>query len=275
MNENELREKLVSTAVSFLGCKESNGTHKQIIDIYNGVSGTTIKVVEGNISDSVGYRNIQINGRYIRGYGIPNYAAKVGAVITTPTATVPKPTVTPSKTNSNTQYNVGDVVSFVGTKHYSNANASVAKSCKPGTAKVTARALGSKHPYHLIAIKGGGSNVYGFVNASDISRNVSSGSTSSSVASNTNSTNSANAKIDSAKSFSKSLAGTYQAIENLNLRSGAGTFKRSLIIIPKNSKVKCYGYYTNVGGVKWYYVTFTSSNGDKFTGFVSSKYLKK
>jgi len=29
------RQKLVNTAASFIGCKESNGTHKQIIDIYN------------------------------------------------------------------------------------------------------------------------------------------------------------------------------------------------------------------------------------------------
>lgn len=37
----------------------------------------TIKVIEGNIRDSVGYRYININGKYIRGYGTPNYASKV------------------------------------------------------------------------------------------------------------------------------------------------------------------------------------------------------
>ena len=36
MTEMELRMKLVETAKSYLGCKESDGSHKQIIDIYNG-----------------------------------------------------------------------------------------------------------------------------------------------------------------------------------------------------------------------------------------------
>ena len=40
------------------------------------VNGTTIKVIEGNMDNAVGYRSIQVNARYIRGYGIPNYASK-------------------------------------------------------------------------------------------------------------------------------------------------------------------------------------------------------
>lgn len=35
MTENELREKVVNTAIKYLGCKESDGSHKKIIDIYN------------------------------------------------------------------------------------------------------------------------------------------------------------------------------------------------------------------------------------------------
>lgn len=47
------------------------------------VSGSTITIIEGNISDSVGTRRIQRNARYIRGYGCPDYAgwaAKAPAV---------------------------------------------------------------------------------------------------------------------------------------------------------------------------------------------------
>ena len=164
MTERQLREKAVNTAKAWSGCKESNGTHKQIIDLYNsvkplprgyavkyndawcatfvsavgiaaglskvilrecgcgamidlykaagrwqendayvpdvgdvvfydwqdtgkgdntgypdhvgmvcGVSGSTIKVVEGNKNDAVEYRDLQVNGRYIRGYGLPDY----------------------------------------------------------------------------------------------------------------------------------------------------------------------------------------------------------
>ena len=32
---NERREKIICVAQSFLGCKEENGSHKRIIDIYN------------------------------------------------------------------------------------------------------------------------------------------------------------------------------------------------------------------------------------------------
>ena len=167
MTESQLREKIVSIAVGWLGCRESNGTHKKIIDVYNShkplargykvkytdkwcstfasavaivagltdiiptecgcenhiklfktlgawvesdaytpkagdyifydwndngvgdnkgyadhvgiivsVSGTSIKVIEGNISNAVGYRSLKVDGRYIRGYGVPNYASK-------------------------------------------------------------------------------------------------------------------------------------------------------------------------------------------------------
>lgn len=64
---------------------------------------------------------------------------------------------------------IGDVVEFTGTKHYVSSTAKTASSCKPGKAKVTALAKGKAHPYHLIAVSGGGSTVYGWVNAADIS----------------------------------------------------------------------------------------------------------
>lgn len=63
---------------------------------------------------------------------------------------------------------VGDVVTFTGTKHYVSSNSTNGKSCKPGKAKVTAVAKSGKHPYHLIWASGGGSNVYGWVDAADI-----------------------------------------------------------------------------------------------------------
>lgn len=60
---------------------------------------------------------------------------------------------------------VGDVVNFAGGRHYASANATTGPSCKNGKAKITQiYQLGkSKHPYHLIAVSGGGSNVYGWV----------------------------------------------------------------------------------------------------------------
>ena len=38
------------------------------------VSGNTFKVLEGNYSNEVKSRTMQIDGKYIRGFGLPNYA---------------------------------------------------------------------------------------------------------------------------------------------------------------------------------------------------------
>lgn len=67
---------------------------------------------------------------------------------------------------------VGDVVEFTGSRHYVSATATTASSCKPGKAKVTALAKGKAHPYHLIAVSGGGSTVYGWTDAADIKTNA-------------------------------------------------------------------------------------------------------
>ncbi len=52
----------------------------------------------------------------------------------------------------------------------------VAYGCKAGQAKVTNKAEGAIHPYHLQAISGKGSTVYGWVNAGDISGKTGGGS---------------------------------------------------------------------------------------------------
>ena len=170
ITEAQARQKLVSVATQWYGRKESDGSHREIIDIYNGhaplargyrvkytdawcatfgsaaaiaagytdiipvecgcgqmielfrkmgrwveddayipspgdyvfydwddsgagdcagwpdhvgivvtVSGGKAKVIEGNKNDAVEYREIDVNGRYIRGYGIPDYASKATA----------------------------------------------------------------------------------------------------------------------------------------------------------------------------------------------------
>lgn len=60
---------------------------------------------------------------------------------------------------------VGEIVNFTGNRHYTSANAISGPSCKGGKAKIThIYQLGkSKHPYHLIAVSGGGSTVHGWV----------------------------------------------------------------------------------------------------------------
>ncbi len=52
------------------------------VGIVESVNGNTITVIEGNISDKVGERTLQVNGRFIRGYCLPDYASKAGSVPT-------------------------------------------------------------------------------------------------------------------------------------------------------------------------------------------------
>lgn len=180
MTEKEIRQKVVSKAKSYLGCKESDGSHKKIINLYNShkplarsyavkytdewcatfvsavgialgytdimptecscsrmidlykakgrweendayvpspgdiimydwqdsgkgdntgnpdhvgfvvsLNGTSMTVIEGNKGEAVAYRTLNVNGRYIRGYCLPDYASKA-----TPAATGGAKTVT-------------------------------------------------------------------------------------------------------------------------------------------------------------------------------------
>lgn len=167
MTEQQVRLKVVDQAESWLGYKESNGTHKKIIDVYNShkplargykvkyndawcatfvsavsikcgltdiiptecsctkmielhkklgqwkesdsyvpmigdimmydwedsgsgdntgapnhvgivtkLSGNTVTVIEGNKNNAVEYRTMKVNGKFIRGYCLPNYKSK-------------------------------------------------------------------------------------------------------------------------------------------------------------------------------------------------------
>lgn len=78
--------------------------------------------------------------------------------------------------------------------------------------------------------------------------------------------------ITPAKSFDKTLTGTYKSTTAVNMRSTPGVLDPSnvLTVIQLNEKAHCYGYYTEVDGVKWLYV-----QKGTMVGFVCSTYFKK
>lgn len=95
-------------------------------------------------------------------------------------ATVDKPVDTPA--TEGLKFKVGDTVKFTGCLHYTSSYAgATAKGCKAGLAKVTALSKGKPHPYHLKAVAGKGSTVYGWVNEADVTANTSSTSTKKSI----------------------------------------------------------------------------------------------
>lgn len=256
MTEKQLRQKVVSIMTGWLGCKESDGSHKKILDIYNshsplprgvkmqdtyawcaatvsaafieagltdigfvecscgkmielykkagrwmetdsykpaigdlvmydwddsgkgdnkgapehvgmvvGVSSGWLKIIEGNKNDAVGYRSIAIDGKFIRGYCLPDYASK-------------------------------------------------ATSKAPVAPKVDYAKEGPYTPY---------------------------------------------AKV-----------WTVTAKSGLRLRRGAGTTKGIITTLPYNEKVTCYGFYTKVGATIWLLV----KTQDGKTGYCSKQYLK-
>ena len=43
------------------------------VGVVENVTGLVMTVIEGNYHDAVGRRTLNVNGRYIRGYGLPDY----------------------------------------------------------------------------------------------------------------------------------------------------------------------------------------------------------
>ena len=68
--------------------KGDNTGHADHVGIVAGISGTTITVIEGNNADAVKTRKIKVNGKTIRGFGVPKYSKLV-----TGTTTAAKPAV--------------------------------------------------------------------------------------------------------------------------------------------------------------------------------------
>ena len=75
------------------------------------------------------------------------------------------------KPTQSVEHIMGELVSFLGGKHYATANASSGYTVKASKAKVTAVSPGGKHPVHLRAVDAKGnytSGVYGWVDLNTI-----------------------------------------------------------------------------------------------------------
>lgn len=55
--------------------KGDNKGYSDHVGIVVSVENNKVKVIEGNKNNAVGYRTLAINGKYIRGYGVPKYTA--------------------------------------------------------------------------------------------------------------------------------------------------------------------------------------------------------
>lgn len=142
----------------------SSTKKKSYRDVYDMPENKEIREALVKFVDSCKGRNytpnIAVNGKYIRGFVTPKYSSK---------ATVASTSTGSTSSTGALKYKVGDLVQFTGCLHYTSSySGGVAKACKAGVAKVTALSEGKPHPYHLQAVAGKGSTVYGWVNEADI-----------------------------------------------------------------------------------------------------------
>ena len=145
----------------FFGASISTCEHTGIVE---RVDASTVYTIEGNTSNQVARRSYPLNSARIVGYGRPKYDAETG------TAPAASPAVAAPQATQAESWKIGDVVQFSGSTHYASANSTSPVACKPGKAKITNIFRNGKHPYHLIHVIGGGSTVYGWVDAGSFTR---------------------------------------------------------------------------------------------------------
>ena len=106
------------------------------VGIVEKVANGKITVIEGNCSSKVMRRTLSVNGRYIRGYGVPKYDDEP----------VVKEEVKTEETSL--KFKVGDSVVVNGSLYRSSNADSPVGSVKNRATKITRVAIGAKHPYN-------------------------------------------------------------------------------------------------------------------------------
>ena len=78
--------------------------------------------------------------------------------------------------------------------------------------------------------------------------------------------------VDGAASFDKAIAGVYHINDpaGYHIRTGAGTNKTSIMVLPEYTSVRNYGYYTK----DWFLVAVVM-NGKQYTGYVNKAGLTR
>lgn len=259
------RQTIVKQAQSWLGCKESDGSHKKIIDIYNAHKPL-----------ARGYK-VQYNDAWCATF-VSACAIKCGATDIIPTECgcdnmialfqkagtwVEDDAYVPS---------AGDIIFYdwqdsgIGDNKGSSDHVGIVEKVSGKTITVIEGNKNDAVERRTIQVDGKYIRGYG---VPKYDKKV--GTTGVIVGEKTEKIKQAETKTAAAQSFDKSLAGTYtvKAASGLNLRQ-APPSGQVLKIMQNGTKVQNYGYYTEIAGVKWMYIQV----GD-YTGFASEKYLTK
>lgn len=209
--------------------------HVGVIETVSASAGY-FTVIEGNYNNAVKRRTVSINGKYIRGFITPKYTVN----------SIPS-----------------EVAVAVGTK---KSNSTIAHEVIAGL-----WGSGDKRKTSLEH------NGYNYNTIQVLVNHLLNGSAANYSNTFQNQSQPTSKKVTATcnpQKTSKSLACSYKTTENLYCRNDAGTNKKALCIIPKNTTVTATGQYTTANSVKWLYVKVIMG-GVLYTGFCSSAFLDK
>lgn len=281
MTEQELRAKVVSIAQSYIGCKESDGSHKKIIDLYNShkplARGYAVKYTDAWCSTFASAVAIAAGLTDI----IPTECGceKHIALFKNLGSWQEDDSYTPSP-GDYIFYDWQDGTNYATTDNTGAADhVGIVEKVSNGSITVIEGNYSNAVGRRTLKVNGRYISGFGVPKYSSKANGSNAATTTTTTTTSTTTTTTATSEkkaTEAAKSKDTSLAGTYavNAKSGLHIRNGAGTAKASLAVLPYGTKVTNYGYYTAVGNVKWLYVQVTY-NGVKYTGFCSAEYLKK
>lgn len=256
MIEQQLRDTVANQMKNWVGCKESDGSHKKIIDIYNAhkplARGYKVKYTDEWCATTVSAafikagltdiaptecscsRMIELYKKLGRWKEADGYVPKIGDVIMYDWQDKG------TGDNTGAPDHVGIVVAVNGT------SLTIIEGNKSEAVAYRAMTVNGRY-------------IRGYCVPDYASKATAAAPSPSAV------------KVATAKSFNRAYAKTYTVTaSSLNMRSGAGTDKPVIKILPKGAKVTCYGYYTPNGATVWLYV----KDQDGTLGYCSKKYLK-
>ena len=249
------REKLVKMAQSYVGCKESDGSHRTIINTYNAhkplARGYAVKYTDEWCATFVSAMAIKcgLTGIMPTECGCDKMIELYKKLGEWQESDAHKP-------------QPGDVIFYdwqdtgVGDNRGSSDHVGIVEKVSGNTITVIEGNYHSAVGRRVLKVNGRYIRGYGVPKFKETSAGAEAAST---------------AKAEPAQSYDKTLSGVYTATTSLNMRTGAGTNKKIMLTLPKGAAVINYGYYSkDSSGTKWLYVAF---NG--VTGFCSSKYLNK
>ena len=256
VTEQELRNIVLNQMKNWVGCKESDGSHKKIIDIYNAhkplAQGYKVKYTDEWCATAVSAafikagltdiaptecscsRMIELYKKLGRWKEADSYVPKIGDVIMYDWQDKG------TGDNTGAPDHVGIVAALNGTSLI-----------------IIEGNKGEAVAYRAMTVNG--KYIRGYCLPDYASKAAATKPSASAI------------KIASAKSFNSFYAKTYTVTATaLNMRIGAGTDKPVIKTLRQGTKVTCYGYYTQNGATVWLYV----KDQDGALGYCSKKYLK-